>query len=56
VTVARVDVDKRELDFRIVSREKRAGHKPVVSSKKERKAKQEKAKGKNKQKKGKRRR
>jgi ribonuclease R len=48
VTVARVDVDKRELDFRIVSREKRPGQKPGISSKKERKAKQEKAKGKNK--------
>jgi ribonuclease R len=48
VTVARVDVDRRELDLRIVAREKRPDHKPGVSSKKERKAKQEQAQGKNK--------
>jgi ribonuclease R len=54
VTVARVDVDRRELDLRIVARDKRPDHKPI-SSKKERKAKQEKSQGKGKQNKGKRR-
>jgi len=47
VTVARVDVDRRELDLRIVARDKRPDHKPI-SAKKERKAKQEKSQGKGK--------
>ncbi len=48
ITVARVDVDRRELDFRIVAREKSQSRKSRIGSKKERKAKKDKEKGKNK--------
>jgi len=47
VTVARVDVDRRELDLRIVARDKRPDHKPI-NAKKDRQAKQEKSQGKGK--------
>jgi ribonuclease R len=44
VAVARVDIDRRELDFRIVARGERPQRKRRIGSKKERKAKKEKAK------------
>ncbi len=56
VSVARVDVDRRELDFRIVARGKAPTRKSRIGSKAERRAKKDKAKGKSKPKKGKRRR
>ncbi|MEX0675863.1 MAG: ribonuclease R [Pirellulales bacterium] len=46
VAVARVDVDRRELDFRIVSRGAQPKRAARIGTKKERKAKQEKAKSK----------
>jgi ribonuclease R len=56
VSVARVDVDRRELDFRIVAREKSPARKSRIGSKAERREKKGKAKGKSKTKpKGKRR-
>ena len=47
VTVARVDVDRRELDYRIVARGKTAAPPKRIGTKRERKAKKEKAKTKN---------
>jgi ribonuclease R len=56
VSVARVDVDRRELDFRIVAREKSPARKSRIGSKAERREKKGNAKGKSKTKpKGKRR-
>ena len=46
VAVARVDIDRRELDFRIVSRTPRPKRTKRIGSKKQRKAKRAKAKGK----------
>jgi ribonuclease R len=48
VAVARVDVDRRELDFRIVSREKHTKKKTRIGSKHERKANRKQAKNKTK--------
>jgi ribonuclease R len=58
VTVARVDVDRRELDLRIVARDKRPEHKSRIGTKAERNSQKGKAKGgaKSKQQKGNRRR
>jgi ribonuclease R len=48
VSVARVDVDRRELDFRLVARAKSAARPKRIASKHERKAERKKAKGKKK--------
>jgi ribonuclease R len=56
VAVARVDLDRRELDFRIVSRGQSARRPKRIGSKKERKAKEKRAKGKSRAKERRRRR
>ena len=56
VAVARVDLDRRELDFRIVSRGQAAKRRKRLGTKKERKAKKQRAKNKTRGKENRRRR